>query len=80
MIVKSFSIDETEIIVYDDFIIKDKAEIEYRQQEINSLAVKIVNKINKKTRRYVEQTPYLRCFFVFSSPTTHGPTNWRTLK
>lgn len=48
MIVKSFSIDETEIIVYDDFIIKDKADIEYRQQEINSLAVKIVNKINKK--------------------------------
>ena len=65
MIVKSFSIDETEIIVYDDFIIKDKAEIEYRQQEINSLAVKIVNKINKKKRVDMWNKPHTYVVFLF---------------
>lgn len=48
MVVKSFFIDNTQIIIHDDFILKDKSEIEYKQKELNSIAVKIANKIDNK--------------------------------
>lgn len=48
MIIKSFFIDNTQIIIHDDFILKDKLEIEYKKKELNSIAVKIANKIDNK--------------------------------
>lgn len=48
MVVKSFFIDNTQILIHDDFILKDKSEIEYKQKELNSIAVKIANKIDNK--------------------------------